>query len=134
MKRITDRFLWKVYFTLMVILTFVSADTFSTRISDVIGLIVAVPAFIAMYGFCFRTAILKKEFWRVYFVICIFWNYIHMFVVGVGTELPDGSIQILDKNNYPVLIVSFIFLIPLILILYRYAFREEELWKLPNKR
>lgn len=134
MKLITDRILWKIYLVLMVLVTFASINTISTRIWDIIGLIVALPEYIAMYGFCFRTAIFKKEVWKAYFIVYVLWNFMHIFLIGMGSKLPDGTIQIVNINNYYAIIFTIVVLIPLLLILYKYGYREDEIWKLPNNR
>ena len=119
--------LWKIYFFLITILSFVGMGSFilssGAGIVDYAELILLIIATAGLYGFAFRKKVLAPGFWIPFLIL--------YFVAGVIYE-PLSSVNMregmTDSVYYISVAIGYIFSLPGYYALYRYGKKSEQPW------
>ncbi|OGW26198.1 MAG: hypothetical protein A2X59_03110 [Nitrospirae bacterium GWC2_42_7] len=107
---------WKIYFWLLTILLIIGSitDGFSSY-WDIVGLPLDICAFVGFFSYAYRKKIFNKIFWKSFLPIYIIWDVTYNLVIYPKySEEPVEIIYIL---------IGYIFIVPLYIALYRYAFK-----------
>jgi len=118
---------WKIYFLILAlapIIIYRGQDY--TRIFDVVDLIIYVAALVGLFGFAWKKKIASVSFWKVYFPIYVIWNIYFQYFIPFPRGVYKGDIG--DKVHAAIGTYNLLFLIPLLMALYFYAFKKADIW------
>jgi len=113
---------WKVYFWFVVILIGASVPFYikTLRSWELIDIAFMIPAMIGLFGFTWKKQILRKEFWKVFFIGWVLWTPLYHFVIPLPSEvLKAGTV------SFPQWLIATLAIIPAIphfIAIFRYAF------------
>ena len=107
---------WKIYswvFTLLVIAAYAS-EGFSS-LWDIVDLPISMCGLVGLFSYAYKKHVFNKIFWKSFLPICVIWDLTYNFVLS--TEHIEGPTEYIF-----VLIGLIMFVVPLYIALYRYAF------------
>jgi hypothetical protein len=122
-----EHVLWKVYFWFLIIMGFFAyiGQGFN-RFWEVFDCLYFVGSMVGLYGFCWQKKIFSKPFWGIYFWSCLIWNILYQFVFPMLPQYHE--IFRVGTRGFIFSVVNCVLFIPLVIGLFRYAFRRNELW------
>ncbi|WP_339414557.1 hypothetical protein [Pseudomonas sp. EA_35y_Pfl2_R5] len=118
---------WKIYFFFMVLLTTLGISGLflipGSGISEIISLVLTIPAILGLYGYVFSKKILTRKIWLVNFYVQLIWAPLYYFVTNA--DLSAGMTQeVYLINNTVMWAIS----IPSYIALFLYARKNYPLW------
>lgn len=113
---------WKIYFWFFIVLLVCSYAISGIReIWGVVDLLISSFALVGFFLFAYRKFFLTSRFWKVYVFIFIIWDFVYNLLIVPKVK---GKFE-------PFSLVGLIFVIPIYIALYLYAFRFLKQFK-PN--
>jgi hypothetical protein len=125
--------LWKFYFWIVVFLdgmAFVMPqDVMQRRAWETLDMGFLATAFFGLFGFCWGRPLLGRVFWQVFLACFVGWTCFYMYFL---TPLSALAVQA-DHLKISVRLLATVGLVPhlpLLVALYLYAFRRQDLWRI----
>ena len=107
---------WKIYFwvfTILIIVGYASGEFSSNW--DIIDLPASICAFVGLFSYAYKKRILNRIFWKSFLPIYIIWDLTYNLALS-----PEYSEE---PTEYIYVLIAYIFVVPLYIALYRYAFK-----------
>lgn len=123
---------WKIYFWLLVMMTFmgIGSSILSKEIfeaSTFLHALIGVVSLVGLLGYVYQTPILLRNFWAgVLFANLLMLTYTAYYIYSNWTMITE---DIATGDVIWFFGVGFIFIIPLLVALYSYAFSSSQLWR-----
>lgn len=116
---------WKFYFVGVVILCATSVPFYeqTLRIWELIDIAFMIPATLGLFGFAWHKPILKRGFWKVFFLGWVSWTPLYHFAVPLPPEtLISGTVS---PPQWFIASLTLVIAIPHFIAIFRYAFYNQ---------
>jgi len=117
-----EKIKWKIYFILIFMLSFLSIldqNISEIKIYEFIDILISLVGIIGLFGFVFSHPILFQTFWKLVFIIFLFWDII------ISMLYFD---EIFNESGFLLKIFFFILIVPEYVALYLYGYKSKEIW------
>ena len=119
---------WKIYFWILIIIGLLTYPFYGlSRMWEVGDLVVYAISVTGVYGFAWKRKIASDKFWKAFFLIHVSWNVYYSYFVSLPQKVAE-----IDMGGMPhatMATINWIPFIPLLIALYFYGYKSEEVWK-----
>ena len=106
---------WKIYFWFFIVILLLGYATEGLGGTwNFIDLLISAGALAGFFLYAYKKSFLNSAFWKVYFFLFIIWDFTYNFVIEP---------RVSGTNFDPIILIGFLFVIPIYIALYLYAFR-----------
>ncbi|SES46051.1 hypothetical protein [Psychrobacillus sp. OK032] len=118
--------LWKIYFWIMLVLLIVSLFLeneygWGETVLRIVSTIIAIINTVGFYGYVYKKQFYSQSFWKIIFIVTV----IDAIVSSLYYGFQDAELGI--EGIIFVTVFTFIIMYPLLLGLYRYGFKKQNL-------
>lgn len=106
---------WKIYFWFFIVILVLGYSTEGIGgIWGIIDLLISIVALAGLFLYAYKKSFLNSAFWKAYLPLFIIWDFTYNLII-------EPSVS--GTTFEPIALVGFLFLVPIYIALYLYAFR-----------
>jgi len=94
---------------------------------DFVDVAIFLMTMVGFFAFCWKKKIFNRLFWKGFFVVCVSWSLIYQYFLPLPPHVAELNFGGLPRHVLATL--ALVFFIPLAIAIYRYAFRQDGIWK-----
>lgn len=126
MKNTTKTKLWKIYFWVLIVISFPTYlwQGFS-RFWEIVDLTLFLIAVCGLFAFIWRKTIFSRLVWKINFFIHVAWNIFYLYILPMPEQVAKIT-EFSEMSHFFAITSSLIFYTPLFFALYLYGFKFPE--------
>jgi len=137
LKGIINKTEWKIYFFIFILGHIIAYDIVGAfnlnSIKSVISFIVLILSAIGFFGIAWRKKIFTQYFWKIFFILGIFWKISIFGSAIIFSESNTFSWSEAGSLFFSLFTLSIILAILSFAAIYYYTFKSPEIWKIEKK-